>query len=405
MGKKAEPRRAKKAGPVLETRKVLFAKGDGIGPEIVAAAMQVVDAAVKKAYGGRTRIMWEEVTLGEQALKKFGNVVPKNVVQRIDSVGILLKGPMTTPVGTGYRSPNVQLRLALDLYSNMRPVRYIKGIESPLRHPENVDLVIFRENTDDLYTGIEWAYDSIAAAEFRNVLHEKFGVSVPGDSGIGVKPMSKHKSERIARAAIEYAIRKKRRSVTIMHKGNIMKFTEGAFREWAYGVITKEYRERVVTEAEVDEKFKGKVPEGKILVNDRIADNMFQQIISRPEDYDVILAPNVDGDFISDAAGALIGNIGILGSASTGSDCGIFEATHGTAPKYAGKNVANPTGIINAAALMLDYMGLDDAAKKIDTAVERAVMKKKVTQDIARFMKVKPLGTKEFASELVRIIG
>jgi len=380
---------------------VLFIDGDGIGPEITRAAMSVMDKAVEVAYKSSRQIKWLEAYVGEKAEKMAGNRFPQESIDLIQKYRVVLKGPLETPIGGGFRSLNVTIRLILDAYANIRPVKYMKGLESPLRNPEKVDLIIVRENTDDLYRGIEWRWDSPEAVKLRDFLRRELKVEIEDDAGIGIKPISKYKTQRVARMAIRYAIQNKRRSVTIMHKGNIMKYTEGAFREWAYEVALKEFRDQVVTEDEVS---KGAPQAGKLLINDRIADNMFQQIITRTESYDVILAPNLDGDYISDAAGALIGNIGVLGGANVGDTGGMFEAVHGTAPKYAGKNVANPTGIIRGGELMLRFMGWTEAADLIDKAINEAVNQKKVTQDLARFMNVTPLGTKEFAKALTEIM-
>ncbi len=383
---------------------ILYIEGDGIGPEITNVAIKVINKAVEKAYGSSREIKWVKVYAGAEAEKVYGNRFPEETINLITKYRVVLKGPLETPVGGGWRSINVAIRMLLDAYANVRPVKYMPGLESPLKHPERVDLVIIRENTDDLYRGIEWSWDSPEAAKLRKFLREELKVDIEDDTGIGIKPISKYKTQRVARFAFKFAIENKRRSVTIMHKGNIMKYTEGAFREWAYEVALKEFREYVVTEEEVNTIYGGKVPPGKILVNDRIADNMFQQIITRPENYDVILAPNLNGDYISDAAGALIGDIGVLGGANVGDTGAMFEPVHGTAPKYAGKNVANPTGMIRAGELMLRFMGWREAADLIDKAIIEAIKQKKVTQDLARYMGVQPLGTKEFGDALIEII-
>ncbi len=383
---------------------MLYAKGDGIGPEITAVALAVTDAAVNKAYGGSRRMEWKEVLAGDAAVEKYGSGLPDETKALLEEYRLLLKGPLTTPVGSGFRSLNVTIRMMLDLYANIRPVKYIPGLESPLKKPESVDMVIFRENTDDIYTGIEWKYDSPEAGKVREFM-KGMGINIDADAGIGLKPMGRAKTERITRMALKYAIDNKRRSVTIMHKGNIMKYTEGAFREWAYEVAAREFADSVVTEADLSAKYNGVMPAGKVLLNDRIADNMFQQVIAKPELYDVVLAPNLNGDYISDACGALIGDIGVLGSANVGDTGGMFEAAHGTAPKYAGKNVANPMGMIKAAELMLTFIGWKEAAALIDMAFERAMKEKKVTQDIARLMGVQALGTKEFGNALVGYIS
>jgi isocitrate dehydrogenase len=380
---------------------ILYIEGDGIGPEITRSATEVIDKAVEKAYGSSREIKWFEVYAGEKAEKLTGNRFPQETQDMLLKYRVVLKGPLETPVGKGWKSVNVAIRLMLDLYANIRPVKYIPGIESPLKNAEKVDMIIFRENTDDLYRGIEYPFDSEQAKKIRKFLKEELGVEVEDDTGIGIKVISKYKTERITRLAVKYAIEHKRKKVTIMHKGNVMKYTEGAFREWAYEVALKEFRNYVVTEEEVN---RGVKADDKIIINDRIADNMFQQIIIRPEEYDIILAPNVNGDYISDAAGALVGNIGMLGGANIGDSGGMFEAIHGTAPKYAGKNVANPTGIIKAGELMLRFMGWDEAANYIERAINEAIKQKKVTQDIARFMGVQPLGTKEYTRALIEII-
>ena len=389
---------------VPDTPSILYALGDGIGPEITRASISVIDAAIEKAYGRNKKIGWIEVSAGEEAEKKTGKRLPEETLESIKEHRLLFKGPLETPVGKGFRSLNVTIRLMMDLYANIRPVKYFNGLESPLRNPDKVDLVVFRENTDDLYTGIEWQAQSEEAKKLRVFLNDSLGVKVSDDSGIGIKPMSKMKTQRITRMAIKYALQNKRRSVTIMHKGNIMKYTEGAFREWAYETAVSEFRNDIVTEEELYSKYNGTMPSGKLLINDRIADNMFQQVRAKPGLYDVILAPNLNGDYISDAAGALIGDIGVLGSANIGDTGGMFEAVHGTAPKYAGKNVANPAGMIKAGTLMLEFIGWTEAKDIIDKALAKAVNAKKVTQDIARFMNVEPLGTKEFAEAVIAFI-
>ncbi|HUC38848.1 MAG TPA: NADP-dependent isocitrate dehydrogenase [Candidatus Acidoferrum sp.] len=383
---------------------ILQIDGDGIGPEITSSAMRAIDEAVAASYDRSKKIEWMKLFAGDEALKRFGERFPQTTADALKEYRLLLKGPLETPVGKGFRSLNVHMRLLLDLYANIRPVKYMKGLNSPLSHPESIDMVIFRENTDDLYTGIEWQYDSSGASTVRKFLKDEMKVSIDGDAGIGIKPIGKAKTERISRMAFEYAIKNRRRSVTIMHKGNIMKYTEGAFREWAYATAKREFGGSFVTEEELNAQLGGKMPEGKILLNDRIADNMFQQIITRPESYDIILAPNLNGDYVSDAAGALIGNIGTLGGANVGDAGGVFEAVHGTAPKYAGKNVANPMGVMKAGEMMLEHIGWKEAAQLLGSAVNKSIMQKRVTNDIARFMGVEPIGTREFTDNVVKII-
>jgi isocitrate dehydrogenase len=380
---------------------VLYIEGDGIGPEIMNATIGVVEKAVEKAYKSSRQIKWVRVYAGEAAEKQTGSRFPKETEEAILSYKVVLKGPLETPVGEGFRSLNVHIRMILDLYANIRPVKYMQGLQSPLRNPEKVDLIVFRENTDDLYRGIEWSSDSREAEKLRSFLKNTLKISLEKDTGIGIKPMSKHKTQRITRLALRYAIQNKRKIVTVMHKGNIMKYTEGAFREWAYETAKEEFSEYVVTEQEAQNR---QLAPGQVLMNDRIADNMFQQIITRPDSYDVILAPNLNGDYISDAAGALIGDIGVLGGANIGDTGGMFEAVHGTAPKYAGKNVANPTGIIRGAELMLKFMGWGEAADLVNAAIDESVRQKRVTQDLARYFGVKPMGTKEYGKALIEIL-
>ncbi|MCQ4342993.1 MAG: NADP-dependent isocitrate dehydrogenase [Sulfolobaceae archaeon] len=384
---------------------ILYIEGDGIGPEITNAAIKVINTAVQKAYGSDREIRWMEIYAGEKGEKLTGNRFPEETQKMLLKYRVVLKGPLETPIGKGWRSVNVAIRMMLDLYANIRPVKYVPGVESPIKNPEAVDMIIFRENTDDLYRGIEYPFDSEQAKKIRKFLKEELGVELEEDTGIGIKVMSRFKTQRITRMAIKYAIEHGRRKITVMHKGNVLKYTEGAFREWAYETALKEFREYVVTEEEVNTVYGGKVPENKIVLNDRVADNMFQQIITRPAEYDIILAPNLNGDYISDAAGALVGNIGMLGGANVGDSGGMFEAIHGTAPKYAGKNVANPTGIIKGGELMLRFMGWNEAADLIEKAVAEAIRQKKVTQDIARFMNVPALTTTEYTQTLVDIIN
>ncbi len=371
---------------------ILYTDGDGIGPEIMEATRRVVDAAVSKAYKNK-KINWKEVLVGDKALEQTGDRFPEESIKNILDYRILLKAPLGTPIGTGFKSINVRIRQMLDLYSNIRPVKFMDGLESPLAHPELVNLTIFRENTDDLYLGYEWKYDSEEAQEIKKFFMDKFDLDLGKDTGIGLKPMNKLKTQRITRAAMKFAIEENKTKVTIMHKGNVMKYTEGAFREWAYETAINEFGDYVAQDGSK-----------RILINDMIADNMFQQIITRPNEYQVILAPNVDGDYISDAAGALIGNIGTLGGANVGDNAAMFEAIHGTAPKYTGKNVADPLGLLRGAQLMLKYMKWKEADDLIEKAVAKAVKDKTVTADIAKFFNVTPLGTSEYSYKLVENI-
>ncbi len=383
---------------------VLYILGDGIGPEIVSVAIEVANKAVELAYGSSRQIKWMEVYAGEKAEKLTGNRLPQETIDALQKYRVVLKGPLETPVGGGWRSINVAIRLLLDTYANVRPIKYVQGIESPLKNPERIDWVIIRENTDDLYRGLEWTWDSPEAAKLRKFLREELKADVDEDCGIGIKPISRWRTQRVARFAFRFALNNKRRSVTIMHKGNVMKYTEGAFREWAYEVALKEFRDYVVTEDEVNKLYGGKVPAGKILVNDRMADNMFAQLVTRPESYDVVLAPNVNGDYISELAASLMGNVGMIGAANVGDTAVMVEAMHGTAPKYAGKNVANPTSEIRAIELLLRFMNWTEAANLLDRAITEAIKQRKVTQDIARYMGVTPLGTKEYGKALMEIM-
>jgi isocitrate dehydrogenase len=381
-------------------REIVFIKGDGIGPEIVDNSKRVVDATIEKI--GQDGIKWVEALAGAEAEKKSGNRLPDETIAAIKRCGVAIKGPIETPVGKGFTSINVRLRLLFDLYANIRPVKYVPGIASPIAHPEAIDLVVFRENTDDLYRGIEWRYDSAEAGKVRNFLNSNLGTDIEDDSGIGIKVMGRAKTERVTRMALEYAIKHRRRSITVMHKGNIMKYTEGAFMEWAYNIAKTEFRNSIVTEEEVAA---GASRNGKILFNDRIADNMFQQIITRPGDYDLILAPNLNGDYVSDAAGALIGNIGVLGGANIGDRYAIFEAVHGTVPKYAGQNVANPMGMLSACCLMLEHIGMESVSLMIRDAISATLKDRIATRDIAKFMGTAPVGTKEFSDAVIDRLG
>ncbi len=372
-----------------------FIRGDGTGPEIMESVRAVIDAAVSKAYGGKRRIHWKEILAGEKALKETGELLPKETIDAIKEHYIAIKGPLTTPVGGGYRSLNVTLRQVLDLYANVRPSRYFPGVPSPLKHPEKVNMVVFRENTEDVYAGIEWKMGSEECERVRRFLVEEMGANIPEDSGIGIKPISKFRSQRLVRKAIEYALKKGYHTLTLMHKGNIMKYTEGAFRDWGYELLRNEYSDKVVFEGE------GERTEGKVFVNDRIADNMFQQILLRPDEYGVIATTNLNGDYISDALAALVGGLGLAAGANIGDYHALFEPVHGTAPKYAGKNVINPTAGILSGVMMLEYMGWMEAAKLIEDAIVRTFEQKKVTYDLARHLGIEPLSTTEYTQALI----
>ncbi|ALU11810.1 isocitrate dehydrogenase [Ignicoccus islandicus DSM 13165] len=380
---------------------VPYIEGDGIGPEVVNAARKMVDAAVETSYKGERKIVWWKVYAGIEAEPIYGTLLPEDTLNAIKTARVALKGPMTTPIGSGWRSVNVALRQLLDLYANIRPVKYIKGIPAPHKYADKVDIIIFRENTEDVYAGIEWKYDSPEAAKIREFLKKEFNIQLREDSGIGLKPISRFATRRIMRAALNWAIEYNRKRVTVMHKGNIMKYTEGYFKIWAFELAKEEFGDKVVFEEELQG---GEVPEGKILVNDRIADNMFNQIITRPWDYDVIVTPNLNGDYLSDAAAALVGGLGIAPGANVGDNIGMFEPIHGSAPKYAGKNVANPTATALSAAIMLDYIGWHEAADLLRKGIEETIASHKVTQDIARHLGIEPLSTTEFTEEVIKNI-
>jgi isocitrate dehydrogenase len=362
-----------------------YIEGDGIGPDIWAAAEKVFDAAVQKAYGGKRKISWKEVLAGEKAFKKTGEWLPKATEDALKEYLVGIKGPLTTPVGGGFRSLNVTIRQRLDLFVCLRPVKYYSGIPSPVKQPELIDMVVFRENTEDVYAGYELKEGTPEAKELIAHLKERYGWSIRPDSGIGIKPASITGSKRLIRAAIKYAIEHKRPSVTLVHKGNIMKFTEGAFREWGYEIAKEEFGEYTVT---WDDLVDGKIPEGKVLIKDVIADAFLQQILTRPSEYGVIATMNLNGDYMSDALAAQVGGIGIAPGANINYETGnaVFEATHGTAPKYAGMDKVNPSSVILSGMLMLDYLGWSEAANLIDKGVTGALQAKEVTYDFARLM-------------------
>ncbi|ELP0346349.1 NADP-dependent isocitrate dehydrogenase [Listeria monocytogenes] len=397
-----------------------FIEGDGTGPDIWAAAKRVLDAAVKKAYNGEKEIAWKEVLAGEKAFKQTGEWLPQATLDTIDEYLIAIKGPLTTPIGGGIRSLNVALRQELDLYVCLRPVRYFKGVPSPVKRPEDTDMVIFRENTEDIYAGIEFKEGSEESKKLIDFLKSEFGVDkirFPETSGIGIKPISKEGTERLVRSAIEYAIKEGRKSLTLVHKGNIMKFTEGAFKNWSYDLCEREYGDKVFTwneydrikEAEgtevADAKQKEALAAGKILVKDSIADIFLQQILTRPAEFDVVATMNLNGDYISDALAAQVGGIGIAPGANINYLTGhaIFEATHGTAPKYAGLDKVNPSSVILSGTLLLEHIGWGEAAALINQSMEKTIAAKTVTYDFARLMDgATEVKCSEFADELIK---
>ena len=347
-----------------------FVEGDGTGPDIWRASVRVFDAAVERAYQGKRKIAWMEVFAGEKSFKQFQDWLPKETLDAMKEYRVSIKGPLTTPVGGGIRSLNVTLRQVLDLYACIRPVRYFEGVGAPVKEPEKVNIVIFRENTEDVYAGIEWKAGSPEAEKLAAFLRKEFKSDIREKSALGIKPMSEFGSKRLVEMAIRYAIAKCRESVTLVHKGNIMKFTEGAFKDWGYELAKAEFRDRIVTEDEVYANHGGKTPAGKLLIKDRIADSMFQQIQLRPEDYSVIATPNLNGDYLSDAAAAMTGGLGLAAGANIGDKSAMFEATHGTAPKYTGQNRANPGAVLLSGALMLEHLGWFEAAKLVNDGVE-----------------------------------
>jgi len=361
-------------------------EGDGIGPDVVRAARRAVTAAVDRIYGGRRKIVWFDVPAGETAVVKFGDLLPPPTFDALRDYVVALKGPLATPIGGGYRSLNVTLRQRLDLYANTRPVYWIPGVPSPMKHPEKMNIVIFREATEDVYAGIEWKRGSPEARRMLEIMEKEFGVKLSDDSGLGLKVISEFKSKRLVRKAIRYALEHGRRSVTLVHKGNIMKYTEGAFREWGYEVAQQEFPKQTITHDDVHRNFGGTPPKGKVVIKDIVADNMFQQLLTRTDEYDVIAAPNLNGDYLSDAAAAQVGGLGVAPGGNLGDHHALFEPIHGTAPKYAGLDRANPTAEILAAVMMLEHIGWPEAANALRDAVKKTVAQKIVTYDLARQM-------------------
>jgi len=376
-----------------------YIEGDGTGPDIWRASVRVFDAAVQKAFAGAKRIVWFEVPAGEKARDQHGEWLPNDTLEAVRAYKVAIKGPLTTPVGGGIRSLNATLRQVLDLYACVRPVRYFTGTPAPVTHPERMDVVIFRENTEDVYAGIEWAKGTPQAQKVIDFLEKEMGKRVRPDSGIGIKPISEFGTKRLVRMAIQYAIDNKRKTVTIVHKGNIMKFTEGAFRDWGYEVAKSEFRDHIVTEEEAGG---GASKEGRVVINDRIADSVFQQILTRTADYDVFACPNLNGDYLSDACAAQVGGLGIAPGANIGDDIGFFEATHGTAPKYAGKDVINPGSVILSGVMMFRYLGWGPAADLIEGGLATTIQQKRVTYDLARQMEgATELKTSQFADAVI----
>lgn len=402
-----------------------FIEGDGIGPDIMNAAMIVWNEAVRIAYNGKKQIEWKEIFAGEKAFKLKGSVLPEETFNAISDHIVAIKGPLTTPVAGGYRSLNVTMRQKLNLYACVRPCRHYKGVPSPVKNPEALDVVIFRENTEDVYAGIEWQQGTGDVKKVIDFLNKEMGTSIKADSGVGIKPISITGTKRLVKKAIQYAIDKKRNSVTLVHKGNIMKFTEGAFKDWGFELAVEEFRDYVITEDELWDQVKaddgvtpltkpgafkdlrgGKEagnPGGRIVIKDRIADQMFQQVLTRPSEYAVIALPNLNGDYLSDACAAQVGGLGMAPGGNIGDYIALFEATHGTAPKYRGMDKVNPGSLTLSGVMMLEYLGWNEPAELIKSALEKTILDKKVTYDLARQMEnVEPIKTSEFAKEIAR---
>jgi isocitrate dehydrogenase len=378
-----------------------FIEGDGTGRDIWRASQRVFDAAVEKAYGGSRRIVWYEIFAGQKAFDKFNEWLPKGTLDAIQHFVVAIKGPLTTPVGGGIRSLNVTLRQVLDLYACVRPVRYFDGVPAPVKNPEKLDVVIFRENTEDVYAGIEFPEGSDKAKKLIEFLSE-WGYEVNPDSGIGIKPISITGTKNLVRRAVRYAIENNRKVVTLVHKGNIMKYTEGAFRDWGYQLAKEEFRNQIVTEDELWKDHGGKLPEGKILVNDRIADAMFQQVLLRPDEYSVIATPNLNGDYLSDACAAQVGGLGMAPGANIGDNAAVFEATHGTAPKYADLDVINPSSVILSGVMMFEHLGWKEAGQLIINGIVKTIAQKRVTYDLERQMEgATKVKTSEYASAII----
>lgn len=379
-----------------------YIEGDGIGADIWPASRLVFDAAAREAYKGKRKIAWKEVLAGEKAYNKTGSWLPDETLEAIQEYKVAIKGPLTTPIGGGIRSLNVTLRQKLDLYACVRPVRYFQGVPAPVKTPEKLNVVIFRENTEDVYAGIEFKQGSPEALKLIRFLRSEFHQSVREDSGIGIKPISIEGSKRLVRRALQYAIANRKESVTLVHKGNIMKFTEGAFKEWGYEVAKAEFPGQVITEDELYSDYQGNVPAGQVVIKDRIADAMFQQLLLRPEEYSVIATPNLNGDYLSDACAAQVGGLGMAPGANIGDFAAIFEATHGTAPKYAGQDKVNPASLILSGVMMFEHLGWNEAAEMIIAALQKTIASKKVTYDLERQMEgAMLLSCSAFAREIV----
>jgi isocitrate dehydrogenase len=381
-------------------------EGDGVGRDIMKASRRVLDAAVEKTFGGKRKIVWFDVYAGEKAQEKYGELLPKDTLNAIKYYIVALKGPLTTPIGGGFRSLNVSLRQLLNLYACVRPVRYFEGVPSPVKHPEYMNIIIFRENTEDVYAGIEWRKGSKEVKKVINFLNKTMKTKIRSDSGIGIKPISVTGTKRLVRKAIKHAIENNRKSVTLVHKGNIMKYTEGAFREWGYELALKEFRDKVITEAELEKDYNWQAPAGKVVIKDRIADSMLQQILTRAKEYEVVATPNLNGDYLSDACAAQVGGLGMAPGGNIGDFVALFEATHGTAPKYTDKDMINPSSVILSGCMMLEYLGWKEAAEKIYKGIQETIKQKRVTYDLERLMEgATKLKTSEFGTAIIENMG
>ena len=385
---------------------ILYIEGDGTGPDIWRATQPVLDAAVAKAYGGGRRIAWQEVLAGEKAFKEKANYLPEESLAALREYRVALKGPLTTPIGGGLRSLNVTLRQVLDLYACIRPVRYYDGVPSPLKEPQKINMVIFRENTEDVYAGLEWPAMSPEARRLIDFLNRELGCRLEPAAAIGIKPMTARCSKRLIRMALKSALERGYASVTLMHKGNIMKYTEGAFQNWGYEVALEEFEGRVISEAELESRYNWEAPPGKVVIKDRLADNLFQQVLLRPAEYQVIATPNLNGDYISDALAAQVGGLGMAPGANIGDECAIFEATHGSAPKYAGLDRVNPSSLILSGTMLLEFLGWTEAANLIHQALPRTLASGVATYDLARLLPgTKEISCSAFGQQLVEHMG
>lgn len=385
----------------MEKIVIPYIAGDGTGEDIWKASKEVLEESILKAYDAEKRIEWIELLAGQKALEKTGSLLPEETIECIRFHRLAIKGPLTTPVGGGFRSINVHLRQVFDLYVCMRPVRFFEGLPSPLKAPEKVDIIIFRENTEDIYRGIEWKEGTPEASTFIHFLREKMNVTLSDDNGVGVKPISRHGTVRFTKWVIDYATKNRRKAITVVHKGNIMKYTEGAFREWAYDTA-KGFGEKITFD---NPPLTPILPDNKVFFNDRIADNMFMQVIMRPEDYDILLCPNLNGDYLSDTCAALIGGLGVVPGANIGDEVAIFEPAHGSAPEYADKDMINPTAFLLSASMMFKYMGLDKASVLLEKAIEETIKAGIMTYDLARQKTgVTPVKCSKFGEEVKKHI-